>query len=148
MNFLGILLALSISTALFSSYCATKDTAKTKNLPTKGKDRSHSPHLHFVNRKLLADLYESEPHHVLFRLQGSQAFKENGETSLQQVGITLRELEKCIPWVPGDSRIFICSPDGFGPSLLKHLRALHTQRDLFLIENLPNDLGSTGMVVS
>jgi hypothetical protein len=101
-----------------------------------------------VDRKQFAGLYESEPHHVLFRLQDSKAVKESGEASPQLMGITLRELEKCIPWVPGDSRVFICSPEGFSPSLLKQLEALRTQRDLFLIDNLPNDLGSIRMVVS
>jgi hypothetical protein len=148
MNFVGILLALSILIALFGSYGATKNTKNTEDFRAKGKDRFQSPRLHFVDRKQFANLYESEPHHVLFRLQDSQTGRQNDETSPQRVGITLQELEKCIPWVPGDSRVFICSPDGFGPSLLKQLKALRTQRDLFLIDNLPNDLGSIRMVVS
>jgi hypothetical protein len=101
-----------------------------------GRDRSKTPHLYFVDGKQFADLRESDSHQVLFRLQDSQAVKEKGDTSPQRVGITLRELEKCIPWVPGDSKIYICSPDGFGPSLLKQVGALHTDRDLFLIEGL------------
>ena len=148
MNFLGILLALSIVTALFSSYCATKKTDNTKDLQVKGRKRFRTPRLHFVDAKQFADLYESEPHHVMFRLQDAQPVKEKGETSPQRIGITLRELEKCIPWVPGDSRVFICSPEGFSPYLLKQLETIRTQRDLFLIDNLPNDLGSIRMVVS
>lgn len=148
MNFFGILLAFSIITALFSSYCATKNADNTKGLQTKGRDRSQRPRLHFVDQEQFADLLESELHHVLFRLQSSQLVTGHGEASPQRVGITLGELEKCIPWVPGDSRVFICSPDGFGPSLLKQLEALHTQRDIFLVDNLPNDLGSIRMVVS
>lgn len=148
MNFVGILLAFSIVIALFGSYVATKNTKNTKDFRAKGKDRFQSPRLRFVDRKQFADLYESEAHHVLFQLQDSQTGRENGETLPPRVGITLQELEKCIPWVPGDSRIFICSPDGFSPSLLKQLKVLHTQRDLFLIDNLPNDLNSIRMVVS
>ena len=148
MNFLGILLALSIMTAVFSSYCAAKKTDNTIDLQVKGRKRFRTPRLHFVDSKQFADLYEAEPHHVLFRLQESQAVKENGEARPQRVGITLRELEKCIPWVPGDSRVFICSPDGFSPSLLKQLETIRTQRDLFRIDNPPNDLGSIRMVVS
>jgi len=148
MNFFGILLALSIVTALFGSYCATRNADNTKDLKMDGRDRSKTPHLHFVDRKQFADLYESGSHHVLFQLQGSQAVKEKGEPSPQRLGITLRELEKCIPWVPGDSKVFISSPDGFGPALLKQLFALHTQRDLFLVEGLPHDLSSIRMVVS
>src|SRR5882724_276306 len=102
MSFLGILLAISIMTALFSSYCATKRTDNIKDLQVKGGKRFRTPRVHFVDRKQFADLYESEPHHVLFRLQDSQTGSENDETSPQRVGITLRELEKCIPWVPGD----------------------------------------------
>jgi hypothetical protein len=148
MNFLGILLAVSIMTALFSSYCATKKTENTKDLQVNGNKHFQRPRLHLVDHKHFADIYEAEPHHVLFRLQDSQTRRESGETSPQRVGITLRELEKCIPWVPGDIKIFICSPDGFGASLLKQLEALRTQRDLFLIHNLPNDLGSIKMVVT
>jgi hypothetical protein len=136
MNFLGILLALSIVTALFGSYCATRNATNTKDTKVDGRDRSKTPHLYFVDGKQFADLRESDSHQVLFRLQDSQAVKEKGDTSPQRVGITLRELEKCIPWVPGDSKIYICSPDGFGPSLLKQVGALHTDRDLFLIEGL------------
>jgi hypothetical protein len=148
MNFVGILLAFSIVIALFGSYGAMKNTKNTKDFRAKGKDRFQSSRLRFVDRKQFADLYESEGHHVLFQLQDSQTGRENGDTLPQRVGITLRELEKCIPWVPGDSRIFICSPDGFSPSLLKQLKVLRTQRDLFLIDNLPNDLGAIRMVVS
>jgi len=148
MNFLGILLALSIVTALFGSYCATRNVNNTKDSKVGGRDRSKTPHLHFVDRKQFADLYESESHRVLFQLQDSQAVKEKGDRSPQRVGITLRELERCIPWVPGDSKVFICSPDGFGPSLLKQLSALHTDRDLFLVEGLTHDLSSIRMVAS
>jgi hypothetical protein len=148
MNFVGILLAFSIVVALFGSYGAMKNAKNIKDFKTQGRRRSISPRIHFVDRKQFADFYESEPHHVLFRLQDSKTFKENGDASPQRMSITLRELEKCIPWVPGDSRVFICSTEGFNPPLLKQLGALRTQRDLFLIDNLPNDLGSIGMVVS
>ena len=148
MNFIGILLALSIVIALFGSYGAAKNAKNAKGFGTQGSRRSISPRLHFVERKQFADLYESEPHHLLFRLQGFQGSRKNREGSPQRLGITLGELEKCIPWVPGDSRVFICSPDGFGPGLLKQLEALHTQRDLFLVENLPDDLSSIRMAVS
>jgi hypothetical protein len=148
MNFLGILLALAIVTTLFGSYCATRSATNTKDTKVDGRDRSKTPYLHFVDGKQFADLYESDSHRVLFRLQDSQAVKEKGDTSPQRVGITLRELEKCIPWVPGDSNIYICGPDGFGPSLLKQVGALHTDRDLFLIEGLPHDLSSIRMVAS
>ena len=148
MNFLGILLALSIVTAIFGSYCATRDADNTEDFKMDGRDRSKTPHLHFMDRKQFADLYESKSHQVLFRLQDSQAVKEKSKTSPQRAGITLRELEKCIAWVPGDSKVFISSPDGFGPSLLKQLGALNTERDLFLIEDLPQDRSPTSMVVS
>jgi hypothetical protein len=62
MNFLGILLALSIVTALFGSYCATRDATNTKDIKVDGRDRSKTPHLHFVDRKQFADLYESDSH--------------------------------------------------------------------------------------
>lgn len=148
MNFLGILLVVSIATALFGTYCATRNATNTKDLEVQGPDSSKTPHLHFVDRGHFADLYESESHQVLFQLQDSEAVKGKSDTPSQRVGITLRELEKCIPWVPDNSKVFICSPDGFGPSLLKRLGALHTDRDLFLTEGLPHDLSSTTMVVS
>ena len=145
-NFMGILLALAILTALCGSYCATKSASNAKDSRAEGRDRSVSPYLHFVERKQLAELYKSEPNHVMFRLQGPQLAKERGEQSPQHLGITLQELEKCIPWVPGNSTVFICSPDGFSPSLLNQLRGLHTQRELFLVESLPNDLRSIRMM--
>lgn len=142
MSFMGILLALAIVTALCGSYRATSATnAKDSKLTT--KDRSESPHLHFVDRKQLAQLYKSEPNHVTFRLQEPQAVKERDEQSPQHLGITFQDLEKCIPWIPGNSTVVICNPDGFSPSVLKQLRGLHTRRELFLLESLPNDLGST-----
>jgi hypothetical protein len=60
MNFVGILLALSIVIALFGSYGAMKNTKNTKDFRAKGKDRFQSPRLRFVDRKQFADLYESE----------------------------------------------------------------------------------------
>jgi len=147
MNFLGILLALSIVTAIFGSYCATRNTNNTRGFKIDGTDRPKTPHLHFVNRKQFADLYKSQSHQVLFQLQDSQATKEKGKISPQRLGITLQELEKCIPWIPGDSKVFICGPNGFAPSMLKQLGALNTDRDLFLIEDLPHDLSPSSMVV-
>jgi hypothetical protein len=148
MNFMGILLAVSIVTALFGFYCATKNASNAKNSKAEGRGRSVGPHRHFVDQKHLSELYESEPHYVSFRLQGSQTIEERSERPPQHLGITLQELEMCIPWIPGDCRVFISSPDGFRPSLLKQLKALHTKRDLFLIESLPQDLSSIRMVVS
>jgi hypothetical protein len=136
MNFIGILLALSIIIALFGCYGATKNAKSAKEFKTQIRRPFTRPHLHFVERKQFADLYESEPHHLLFRLESFRGSRKNREGTPPRVGISLRELEKCIPWIPGDSRVFICSPDGFGPALLKQLEGLHTQRDLFLVDNL------------
>jgi hypothetical protein len=144
MNFLELLLALSIMTAIFGFYCATKKIDNTKDLQAKGRKRFRPPRLHFVNPTQFADLYESERHHVLFRFQDPQTVNEDGETSPQRIGITLRELEKCIPWVPGDSGVFICSSERFSPSLLRQLEAIRTQRDLFLIDNLPTIWDQSG----
>ena len=141
---MGMLLALALVTALYGCYCASRNRRNGRSLRTDGMGRSMGPNLHFVDRRQLAEMYELESHHVLFQIQGSQ--KEAAELLPGHLGITRNELEKCIPWIPGASRVFLSSPGGFDPSVLKRLRALHSRRDIYLIERQSNDLALTGMM--
>jgi hypothetical protein len=101
-----------------------------------------SPRLHFVTRREFASLAKSTHDQVLFQLESSQLIQKHAKSSLQGVGITVEELEKCIAWIPGDSSIFVSSPDGFSPSLLRKLKRLRTRRELFLIRELSDNLGA------
>ncbi len=138
MNFTEILIGISVCTAIFGSYCATRRAV----FPNWISGSSESPRLHFVTRREFASLAKSTHDQVLFQLQSSQLIQKHAKSSLRGVGITVEELEKCIAWIPGDSSIFVSSPDGFSPSLLRKLKRLRTRRELFLIRELPENSGS------
>jgi len=138
MNFTEILIAISVCTAILGTYCATRRVA----FPNWNSGKSESPRLHFVTRREFASLANSTHDQVLFQLQSSQLIQKHAKSSLQGVGITVEELEKCIAWIPGGSSIFVSSTDGFSPSLLRKLKRLQTGRELFLIRELPENLGS------
>jgi hypothetical protein len=138
MNFAEILIGISVCTAIFGTYCATRVVA----FPNWNSGGSESPRLHFVTRREFASLAKSTHDQVLFQLQSSQLKQKHAKSSLQGIGITVEELAKCIAWIPGDSSIFVSSTDGFSPSLLRKLKRLRTRRDLFLIRELPENLGS------
>jgi hypothetical protein len=73
MNFFGVLITFSIFTAVFSCYCATRNTNELQNSKSKLRGQPEHPHLHFVDQKQLAELDESRLHPVLFRLHGFDA---------------------------------------------------------------------------
>jgi len=133
MNVAGVLIALSIFTAVFSCYCATRNENETQNSESNWRKQSEHPHLHFVDQKQLDELSQSKQHPILFRLQGFNADICRGDTSPKHMGITFEEFEKCLPWIPYGDRILISSSAGFDQLLLRRLRHLRTQRDLFLV---------------
>jgi hypothetical protein len=139
MNLMGILLALSIATA-FCGHCATWKVNNVRALKVDGTDRSVGPHVHFVDRTQLVELYESKP--ASYSLPNSEFSK--GEGKYRTLAATFRHqltrVGRCIPWIPGARQAFLCNPDGFGLCLLNKPGALHAQRNIFLIESLPNGL--------
>ena len=138
MNFTEILMGISVCTAIFGTYCATRRVA----FSNWNRGRSESPRLHFVTRREFSSLSKSTHDQVHFQLQSSQSTRKLSNSSHWTIGISVEELEKCIAWIPGDSSIFVSSPDGFSPSLLRKLKRLRTRRELFLITELPENLGS------
>jgi hypothetical protein len=140
---MGILAALSVLTVIFGTYCATRNSDLLNDFKTSAINRPDSPRLHFITRRELLELEELESHHVLFRLQSSQPIKEHARNSPGSLGITVEELGRCIPWIPYNSKIFIYVPEGFRRSLLNDIGKLRTKRDLFLIRELPDNVGST-----
>jgi hypothetical protein len=149
MNFTGILVALSIITAIFGSYCATRNAGNLRSFKTWEENRTDNPHLHFITRRQLSELGNLKSHQVLFQLQGSQQTNDLTENLPKSLGITVEELGKCIPWIPDDNRIILSSIDGFSASLLGELRKLPTKRELFLIKDareLPESFSPTEIV--
>ena len=139
MNFTEILIGISVCTAIFGTYCATRRVA----FPNWNSGSSESPRLHFVTRREFASIAKSTHDQVHFHLQSSQSKRNYSNSSHWTIGITVEEFEKCIAWIPCDSSIFVSSADGFSPSLLRKLKKLPTRREIFLIRELPNTLGAT-----
>lgn len=138
MNFTEILIAISVCTAIFGTYCATRRVA----FPDWNRGSSESPRLHFVTRREFSSLSTSTHDQVHFQLQSSQSTRNHSNGSHWTIGISVEELQKCIAWIPGDSSIFVSSPDGFSPALLRKLKRLRTKRELFLIREPFDNLGS------
>jgi len=114
------------------------------HLPRMRNERtSPSPNVHIIDDSQLAHIIAAEPHHLLFRLQSSGANGREDGPIHPRLGITLQELEKCLPWIPGETKVVIEIPgetkvviesgEGFDPALLEKLRTFHVKRDLFLV---------------
>jgi hypothetical protein len=102
---------------------------------------SRRPSLHPVRHEDLATLYKREPHHVFFRMQTPAGDIGNNDPVRDHLGITTVELAKCLPWIPGNSIIVLCCSEGFSPLLRLELSSLHTDRELFLVDNDAPSLG-------
>jgi hypothetical protein len=133
MNFAGVLIAFSIFAAVFSCYCAARKVDHRVNLKGKRQIQTEHPHLYFVDPKQVDQLGQSQMHPVLFRIQGPDTDPWPKDTSPKHLGITVEEFEKCLPWIPYGNRILISNTGGFSPRLMKRLKRLHTNRDLFLV---------------
>jgi len=96
---------------------------------------SRRPRLHPVRQQDLAGLYKREPHHVFFRMQTIAGDIGENDPKRDHLGITTVELGKCLPWIPGNSIIVLCCSGGFSPFLRLELSSLHTDRELFLVDN-------------
>jgi hypothetical protein len=128
MNYVGVLSGVSLLSLPYLVYSIGK-IRKTAPSPAPAEASSVRPVLHVIDEEQLAEIVANEPHHVLFHLQ-SQLSPENHPTpALQPRGITLDELERCLPWIPQDARVVIQSLVGFD-----HLQRLPTRRALFLVK--------------
>ncbi len=134
MNFIGILVALSIFTAVFGTYRAVTTASSSSDSQSWNRSRPRSPRLHFVSKEVNISSHASEPNHIVFHLQGIGPSDDRAKDSPKTLGLSLGELEKCIPWIPMDSAIFISSGEGFAPTMLNRIRSLETTRDLYLID--------------
>jgi hypothetical protein len=127
MGFIEALMALPAAIAIYATYLIITDgrTART-GLPA---FRRKHPSLHSLEHREVIAFYDSHRPHVLFHLEGCGG---NGELPAS-LGISVRELERSLPWVPSDSSIFVVSEDGFSPAVLARLSQLPTARELYLI---------------
>jgi hypothetical protein len=144
MCFTETLVGISICTAVFGAYCATKRVSFSNSVRVWNRGSSESPRLHFVTRRDFASLAKSTHDQVVFHLQSSQSIRDHANSSHLGLGITFEELEKCIVWIPYDSSIFVSSADGFSLSLLRKLKKLRTKREIFLIRELADNSCFTG----
>jgi hypothetical protein len=133
MSITGILLAVAVIAVLYGFNrlgCGRIGV----HLSHVGDERNLAgPSLRLIEEARAATLLASERHHVLFHLQSSHKDQEERGSNSHPLGISLDELEKCVPWVTGETNIVISSEDGFGASVLARLRSLHTKRELFLV---------------
>lgn len=134
MSIIGILVMLSIFTAIFGTYRATTNAGSSLEFNPWNRSRVKSPRLHFLTKEANISSRRAEPRHIVFHLQGIVRFEDISGSSRKDFGISLNELEKCIPWVPMDHAIFIDCAEGFTPTVLKRLKSLNTTRDLYLID--------------
>jgi hypothetical protein len=129
MGFIEFLMALPAAIALYATYVIIIENGTNRSgspgpLPVRRKQ----PSLHFLEHRQVVAFYDSHRPHVLFHLEA--ASKEKFQASL---GISLKELERSLPWVPSDSSIFVVSEAGFSPAVLERLSNLPTARELYLI---------------
>jgi hypothetical protein len=143
MNVIGILVALSILTAIFGTYRAATNARNSSDSRSWGQTKPKSPRLHFVSKEVNISSHASEPHHILFQLQ---AIGSSNDRPKDAPGLSLSELEKCIPWIPMDSAIFLSSGEGFAPAMLNRIKSLETTRDLYLIDANSSEARSTAVV--
>ena len=136
MSYTGVLLALSIIAVLYGSCRLGSGRIGVHLSHAWGERNLTGPTLRFIDETHVAMLIAREHHHVLFHLQSSQRDKGECGSNSHPLGITLDELEKCVPWVPGETDIVISSEDGFGTPLLSRLRSLPSRRDLFLVRGV------------
>jgi len=137
-NFGAILVAFAICTAVFCCYCATRRVITPRSSKGWVETQSRSPKLHLIPGTHLDAGYSSDSDHILFRLEQSGSIAERASQA-PVIGMSIEELERCIPWLPQDKKIFICCPDGFEPSLLKRLSRIDTNRNLYLIQSMSNE---------
>ncbi len=91
--------------------------------------------LHPVRSEDLTALYRREPHHVFFRIQALASDNGGRDPMRDHLGITPAELAKCLPRIPGNSIIVLCCSGGCSPILRLKLSTLHTDRELFLLDD-------------
>jgi hypothetical protein len=128
MSLTGILLTLVIVAMCYGIFRAMRIRRAEVPAQSLGQRVSEHPSLHLLDEAQFEKLLASEPHHVLFHLQPID------RPSDESMGISVQELEKCLPWVPGETKVVIVSKAGFGPLLLDRLSSLPIKRDLFLAE--------------
>lgn len=135
MNAIDVLGALSIFTVLFCTYHAARNTGCETDLQRLDRAKSRSPRLHFLSAGHGVGPYLLEPQHVLFHLQVNGATKRASRDAPKALGVSLVELERCLPWIPRGSKIFISSAEGFSPTVIDRIKRINTARDLYLIDS-------------
>jgi len=134
MNAVVILLFVSIFTALFGAYCAVRKVPGfTTSLRSRG--RQDHPHLHFVDGDWQQGKNATASNEVYFDIQRFPASSQVACTDTGNLGISLEEFEKCIPWIPLDNKVFIRCPSGYTSQLLSRLKRLRTTRHLYLVRS-------------
>jgi protein-tyrosine phosphatase len=135
MNFADVMIVVSICTAIFGCYCATRK--RSRHDPSK----SPVPQPSEVSkiRRLMPGELEAwcklEPHHRLIRVRDAQGDVRQNTAPWKDKGISVEELERCIPWIPRDEKIVVCCAGGSGESTFTRLDRLRVDRDIYLVES-------------
>jgi hypothetical protein len=150
MNFAEFMIALSICTAIFGCYCATRKRNLANPAKAFAGSRDDLPNIHMLMPGELDAWRKSEPHHHFFRIQDFRSqnvrlpntpadtmqgpkLRETGPW--KDKGISVEELERCILWIPRDEKIVVCCPEDTGNSLLTRLKEMHTNREIYLVDS-------------
>lgn len=94
-------------------------------------------HIHLVRQEDLAALYQRQLHHVFLRIQAIANDVGESNPATDHLGITVVEVAKCLPWIPANSIVVLACFGGWSPLLRLKLTNLHSDRELFLLDDAP-----------
>jgi hypothetical protein len=145
MNFADVMIVVSICTAIFGCYCATRRRSLHGPSSTSVPRASVPPpnELSKIRRLMPGELdawRKMEPHHRLFRVRDAQADVRQNTAPWKDKGISVEELERCIPWIPRDEKIVVCCAGGSGESTFTRLGRMRVDRDIYLVESASGTL--------
>ena len=135
MNFAEVMIAVSICTAIFGCYCATRKRSQQDSSPASVPRPNESSKIRRLMPGELDAWRKLEPHHRLFRVRDTQGDLQQSTAPWKDKGISVEELERCIPWIPRDEKIVVCCAGGSGESTLTRLGRMRVDRDIYLVES-------------
>ncbi|HEY0308493.1 MAG TPA: hypothetical protein VGB94_10060 [Acidobacteriaceae bacterium] len=144
MSFMGYILVVAGICAFYGLYVAQKNkrnyessgtisAADIKRLPV------HKSRVRRLNSIEFSKLAASDPHSVLFHITADDSQRNTIAGLRSPRGMTLAELEECLPWIPMDEKILLFPVGGPDTLLIGRLEQLNTNRDLLILDD-PNHL--------
>jgi hypothetical protein len=144
MNFMGYILAIVGICALYGIYVAQKNKRDYEDSGTISGDdiRQLVPHksrVRRLNSREFSKLARFDPHSVLFHI-AAEDLQRNAKTGLRGPrGMTIAELEECLPWIPMEEKILLFPVGGPDTLLITRLERLNTNREILILDD-PNHL--------